>query len=84
MAWTALISGRCVTRTHLAELYGCHPRMICCHLLEFGLSEPGPLVFTTEVHEDGTSAIQPFHTTELQICQGYTAHPILYSTSQAF
>ena len=52
---TALISGRRVTRTHLAELYGCHPRTIHRRLLEFGLSEPGPPVFTTEVHEDGTT-----------------------------
>lgn len=44
----ALTSGRRVTRIHLAELYGCHPRTIRRRLLEFGLSEPGPPVFTTE------------------------------------
>ncbi|KAF8139650.1 hypothetical protein EV363DRAFT_1089630, partial [Boletus edulis] len=51
----ALTSGRRVTRTRLAELYGCHPRTIRRRLLEFGLSEPGPPVFTTEMHEDGTA-----------------------------
>ena len=44
----ALTSGRRVTRIHLAELYGCHPRTIRRRLLESGLSEPGPPVFTTE------------------------------------
>ncbi|KAG6369381.1 hypothetical protein JVT61DRAFT_14953 [Boletus reticuloceps] len=49
-----LIAGRRVTHTQIARLYGCHPRTIRRRLLEFGLSQPGPPVFTHEASENGS------------------------------
>lgn len=50
----ALVAGRRVTRIQISELYNCHPRTVRRRLIEFGLSEPGPPVFTSETNEDGT------------------------------
>lgn len=51
-----LISGRRVTHQELAQLYNCHPRTIHRHLLEYGLSEPGPPVYSNETDEHGVTS----------------------------
>lgn len=43
------------TRTQLAEMFGCSERTIRRRLVEFGLSRPGPPVYTEEPHPDGTT-----------------------------
>ena len=49
---TVLSAGR-VSHRRLGELYNCHPRTIRCRLLEYGLSQPGPPVYTDWVQPDG-------------------------------
>lgn len=82
----ALTSGRRVTRTHLAELYGCHPRTIRRRLLEFGLSEPGPPVFTTEINDSGiaTRIYQPGSSSELSTLSDEQLDVLILSIYQHF
>ena len=50
---TLLASGR-TTMKDIADLYQCEARTICRRMLEFGLSEPGPSVYTEQEQNDGS------------------------------
>ena len=55
----AVLSAGRVSHRRLGELYNCHPRTIRRRLLEYGLSQPGPPVYTDRVQADG--AIERFY-----------------------
>ena len=50
---TLLASGR-TTMKNIADLYQCGVRTIHRRMLEFGLSKPGPPVYTEQEHGDGS------------------------------
>ena len=64
-----LVSGCRVTHERLANLYNCNPRTIRRRLLEYGLSAPGPPVYTTQTEADGitTRTYRPGTSSDLSI-----------------
>ncbi|KAG6914616.1 hypothetical protein DXG01_016286 [Tephrocybe rancida] len=49
----SLTSGR-VTHQQIADLYGCSACTIRCRLAEYGISQPGPPVYTQQEQPDGS------------------------------